>query len=424
MKYGLIGEHLPHSYSKEIHNALAPYEYQLCELTPEEVDAFMRAHAFDAINVTIPYKETVLPYLAEIDEHARLIGAVNTIVNRDGKLYGYNTDFYGMQTLLASIPLSLTDKKVLILGTGGTAKTAHAVAKASGAREIVTVSRRDSEKTVTYADAYAHHTDADVIINTTPCGMFPYPDGNGEREGTPIDISRFPALSGVVDAIYNPLRPNLILDARERGIPAEGGLMMLVAQAIRAVEIFLDTDLDRSAAPRVCDKIRADKENIVLTGMPASGKSTVGQALADLLDRPFFDSDTEIVKKVGKSIPDIFAEVGEAGFRAMETEVIREIAARNVGCVISTGGGAILRDENIRALKRNGRIYFLDRPLEMLIPTPDRPLSQDNEAIRHRYDERYERYCATCDVRISNGGTPDEAIAAIRKDFFHEDLSH
>ena len=424
MKYGLIGEHLPHSYSKEIHNALAPYEYQLCELTPEGVDAFMRAREFDAINVTIPYKETVIPYLAEIDEHARLIGAVNTIVNRDGKLYGYNTDFYGMQTLLESIPLSLADKKVLILGTGGTAKTALAVAEASGARETVTVSRRASEKTVTYADAYAHHTDADVIINTTPCGMFPYPDGNGEREGTPIDISRFPALSGVVDAIYNPLRPNLILDARAHGIPAEGGLMMLVAQAIRAVEIFLDTKLDHSAAARVYDEIRAEKENIVLTGMPASGKSTVGQALAGALGRPFFDSDAEIVKKAGKSIPDIFAEVGEAGFRAIETEVIREIAAHNVGCVISTGGGAILRDENIRALKRNGRIYFLDRPLEQLIPTPDRPLSQDNEAIRRRYNERYERYASTCDVRIPNDGTPDEAIAAIRKDFFHEDLSH
>lgn len=424
MKYGLIGEHLPHSYSKEIHNALAPYDYQLCELTPEGVDAFMRAREFDAINVTIPYKETVLPYLTEIDEYARLIGAVNTIVNRDGKLYGYNTDFYGMKTLIESIPLSLADKKVLILGTGGTAKTARAVAKASGAREIVTVSRRASDVTVTYDDAYAHHTDADVIINTTPCGMFPYPDGNGEREGTPIDISRFPSLTGVVDAIYNPLRPNLILDARERGIPAEGGLLMLVAQAIRAVEIFLDTDLDRGVAPRVCDKIRADKENIVLTGMPASGKSTVGQALAKALGRPFFDSDAEIVKKAGKTIPHIFAEVGEAGFRAIETEVIREIAAHNVGCVISTGGGAILRDENIRALKRNGRIYFLDRPLEQLIPTPDRPLSQDNESIRRRHSERYERYCSTCDVQIQSGGTPDEAITAIRKDFFHEDLSH
>ena len=424
MKYGLIGEHLPHSYSKEIHNKLAPYDYQLCELTHEALDGFMRAREFDAINVTIPYKQDVIPYLSEIDEHARLIGAVNTIVNHSGRLYGYNTDFYGMKTLIDSIPLSLSGKKVLILGTGGTAKTALAVANAMSAREIVTVSRRTTEKTVSYEEAYADHTDADVIINTTPCGMFPYPDGNGERSGTPIDLSRFPTLSGVVDAIYNPLRPNLILDARERGIPAEGGLLMLVAQAIRAVEIFLDTDLDHRAATRVCDEIRAEKENIVLTGMPGSGKSTVGQALAEELGRPLFDCDAEIVKKAGKPITEIFAEIGEGGFRDIESEVIREIAANHVGCIISTGGGAILRDENIRALKRNGRLYFLDRPLEMLLPTPDRPLSSDNEALRRRYNERYERYCATCDVRIPNGGTPNKAIATIRKDFFHEALDH
>ena len=424
MKYGLIGEHLPHSYSKEIHNKLASYDYQLCELTPEEVDGFMRAREFEAINVTIPYKEKVIPYLAEIDEHAKRIGAVNTIVNRGGKLYGYNTDFYGMQTLIESIPLSLAGKKVMILGTGGTAKTALAVSAAMGAREIVTVSRRASAHTVSYQDAYALHADAEVIINTTPCGMFPYPDGNGEREGTPIDLSRFPALVGVVDAIYNPLRPNLILDARARGIPAEGGLLMLVAQAIRAVEIFLDTELDHGVALRVCDEIRAQKENIVLTGMPASGKSTVGQALSELLGRPLFDCDTEIVKKAGKPITEIFAEIGESGFRDIEAEVIREIAANHVGCIISTGGGAILRDENIRALKRNGRIYFLDRPLALLLPTPDRPLSSDCEALRRRHSERYERYCTTCDVQIPNGGTPEEAIAAIRKDFFHETDDH
>lgn len=418
MTYGLIGEHLPHSYSKEIHNKLADYEYDLVELTHEELDGFMRAREFCAINVTIPYKQDVIPYLEEIDEHARMIGAVNTIVNRGGKLYGYNTDFYGMKTLIESIPLDMSGAKVLILGTGGTSKTAFAVAGAMGAREIVTVSRRTTERTVSYEDACTLHTDADIIINTTPCGMFPYPDGNEERAGTPIELSHFPTLRGVVDAIYNPLRPNLVLDARERGIPAEGGLLMLVAQAIRAVEIFLDTSLDHSVAARVCDDIRAQKENIVLTGMPGSGKSTVGAALAETLGREFLDADAEIVKTAGKSIPEIFAEVGESGFRDIETAVIRQIAATHVGCIISTGGGAILRDQNIRALRRNGRIYFLDRPLELLLPTPDRPLSQDNEALRRRHNERYERYCSTCDVRIPNGGEPQAAIDAIRKEFF------
>ena len=418
MTYGLIGEHLPHSYSKEIHNKLASYNYDLVELTHEELDGFMRAREFRAINVTIPYKQDVIPYLETIDEHARMIGAVNTIVNRGGKLYGYNTDFFGMKTLIESIPLDLSGAKVLILGTGGTSKTALAVASAMGAREIVVVSRRTTDKTVSYEDACALHSDADIIINTTPCGMFPYPDGNGERAGTPIDLSHFPALRGVVDAIYNPLRPNLVLDARERGIPAEGGLLMLVAQAIRAVEIFLDTKLDHSVAARVCDEIRMQKENIVLTGMPGSGKSTVGVALAEALGRRFFDADAEIVKSAGKTIPEIFAEVGEVGFRDIETAVIRDIAAKHVGCVISTGGGAILRDENLRALRRNGRVYFLDRPLELLLPTPDRPLSADNEALRRRHNERYERYCSTCDVRIENSGAPEAAIDAIRKEFF------
>lgn len=418
MTYGLIGEHLPHSYSKEIHNKLASYAYDLVELTHEELDGFMRARDFRAINVTIPYKQDVIPYLESIDEHAKMIGAVNTIVNRGGKLYGYNTDFFGMKMLIDSIPLDLCGAKVLILGTGGTSKTAFAVATAMGAREIVTVSRRTTERTVSYEDACLRHTDADVIINTTPCGMFPYPDGNEERAGTPIDISFFPALRGVVDAIYNPLRPNLILDARERGIPAEGGLLMLVAQAIRAVEIFLDTALDYSVAAGIVNDIRAQKENIILTGMPGSGKSTVGVALAEATGRPFFDSDAEIARHAGKTIPEIFAEVGESGFRDMETEVIKQLAANHVGCVISTGGGAILRDENVRALRRNGRVYFLDRPLEQLLPTPDRPLSSDNEALRRRHNERYERYCSTCDVRIPNGGTPESAIDAIKKEFF------
>ena len=418
MTYGLIGEHLPHSYSKEIHNKLASYDYELVELTHEELDGFMRRREFRAINVTIPYKQDVIPYLETIDEHARMIGAVNTIVNRGGKLYGYNTDFYGMKTLIDSIPLSLEGAKVLILGTGGTSKTALAVSAAMGARDIVTVSRRTTDRTVSYEDACRLHTDADVIINTTPCGMFPYPDGNEERVGTPIDLAYFPALRGVVDAIYNPLRPNLILDARERGIPAEGGLLMLVAQAIRAVEIFLDTTLDHSVAARVCNDIRIQKENIILTGMPGSGKSTVGVALAEALSRPFFDADAEIVRRAGKTIPHIFAEVGESGFRDIETSVIKELAANHVGCVIATGGGAILREENIRVLRRNGRIYFLDRPLEQLLPTPDRPLSSDNEALRRRHNERYERYCSTCDVRIENCGEPQGAIDAIRKEFF------
>lgn len=425
MTYGLIGEHLPHSYSKEIHEKIADYEYTLRELTPEEVGPFMEAADFTAINVTIPYKQTVMPYLASIHEAAQRIGAVNTVIRRDGLLYGYNTDFFGLTALLRHAGISIAGRKVLILGTGGTAKTARAVAEAEGARSILNVTRREGEGCVSYADAVRLHGDAEIIFNTTPCGMHPYPDGAAHIAGTPIDISRFPVLCGVIDAVYNPLRTNLVMDSRARGIPAEGGLYMLVAQAVLASRLFLGGSPEEANDPALlaeCDRIyaavAAEKENIVLTGMPASGKSTVGRLLADRLHRPFIDLDEEIVKAAGKPIPTIFSEVGEAGFRALESEAVHRVTGYARGAVIATGGGAILRDENVRALARGGRIYFLDRPLDALIPTEDRPLSSTAEDIRRRYRERYDRYLMTADVTVPNAADPDGAVQAIRKDFF------
>ena len=425
MTYGLIGEHLPHSYSKEIHERIADYEYKLCELTPEEVAPFMEAADFSAINVTIPYKQTVMPYLYAINETAKRIGAVNTIVKREGLLYGYNPDFFGLTALLRHADISLVGRKVLILGTGGTAKTARAVAEAEGARAILTVTRRDTPGCISYADATRLHADAEIIFNTTPCGMHPYPDGSADIAGTPIDISRFPALCGVIDAVYNPLRTNLVMDCRTRGIPAEGGLYMLVAQAVLASRLFCgeppeiaDDPALLAEAERVFAEVRAEKENIILTGMPGSGKSVVGELLAELTHRPFIDLDAEIVKATGKPIPTIFTEVGEGGFRLLEVETVRRITGNARGAIIATGGGAILRDDNVRALARCGRIYFLDRPLDLLIPTADRPLSSTVEDIRRRYRERYERYLATADVTVPNAATADEAVQAIRKDFF------
>ena len=426
MTYGLIGEHLPHSFSKEIHEKCAPYEYELHELRPEEVGPFMEEAAFTAINVTIPYKETVIPYLARIHEAARRIGAVNTVVWREGKLVGYNTDFFGLSALVARIGISLRGKKVLILGTGGTAHTARAVCLAEGAKTILTVTRRPQGDYLSYEEAYARHTDAEVIFNTTPCGMYPYPDGGERIAGCPIDISRFPSLVGVVDAVYNPLRTNLIMEARARHIPAEGGLYMLVAQAVVASRIFLGEEIEAAVADpatkelteRVFRAVAAEKENIVLTGMPCSGKSTVGHLLAEALGRPFIDTDKEIVARAGKEISAIFREDGEAAFRDLEARVIADVARETTGAVIATGGGAILRDENIRALGRTGRLYFLDRPLDALLPTADRPLASTAEAIRARYTERYPRYRTTSDVTVPNGGTPEEAVSMIRKDFF------
>ncbi len=410
MKYGLIGERLGHSYSKTIHEALGEYSYELCEVKKDEIDAFLERRDFCAVNVTIPYKERVIPYLHYIDEAARAIGAVNTVVNREGKLYGYNTDFSGLVGLIQHLGISLEGKKVAILGTGGTSKTARAVARALSAGEIFTVSRRSGEGVIDYAELYEKHNNVDIIINTTPVGMYP------NNYDAPIDVSKFPKLSGVIDAVYNPLRTRLIYEARELGIAAEGGLYMLARQAVCAAEIFLKKRLDESVTDRIFNKISGEKENIVLIGMPASGKSTVGRIIADRLGRELIDTDDLIVKNVGTTIPEIFKRSGEAVFRAYESEAVREAAAVG-GRVIATGGGAILSDENVKALAMTGRLYFIDRSLDLLYPTSDRPLSSDRTAIEKRYRERYPRYCAVSDMHINGDGTPEEVAERIIKEF-------
>ena len=411
MEYGCIGEKLGHSFSKEIHNAIADYNYELCEIAREELPAFAERANFSAINVTIPYKEQIIPYLYSIDEHAKMIGAVNTVVNRGGKLYGYNTDFYGMRELARHAGVVLTGKKVVILGTGGTAKTAFAVASASGAREILRVSRVAKDGAVDYATLYSCHADAEIIINTTPVGMYP------NAFSKPVELCRFPSLSGVLDAVYNPLRTPLICEARRLGIPAEGGLYMLVAQAVRASEIFTDKSYPAGEIERVYGKLCREKENIVLIGMPASGKSTVGRILARELSRELIDTDKLISESAGMEIKDIFEKYGEEHFRALECEAVRRAAART-GCIIATGGGAILKDSNVEALSENGRLYFIDRPLPLLIPTASRPLSSDRAAIERRYAERYDRYRAVADVRV-NGEPAAEIVAkTISEDFY------
>ena len=410
MEYGLIGEHLPHSFSKEIHEQLASYTYNLHELAPDALDGFMKAKPFKAINVTIPYKRDVIPYLDEISPSAKEIGAVNTIVNRGGRLSGYNTDMLGMEALIRRIGLDLTGRTVLILGTGGTSHTAQYVAKHLGAAKVVTVSRSGRDGSVTYEDAPKRFPDAAVILNTTPSGMFPNVDAQA------IDLSLFPALEGVADVVYNPLRTQLVQQAHALGLPAEGGLYMLVGQAVAAVEIFLGKKLSPDALDRVFASVLASKESIVLTGMPGSGKTTVGRLLAQKLGRPFYDSDDEITSRTGRTPNEIIRTDGEAAFRDIEADVIAALSLEP-GCVIATGGGAILRHENIRHLRANGRIFFLDRPLDDILPTDDRPLSADRAALQKRYDERYPVYTATADAVIPVRGTPEEVASAIQKEF-------
>lgn len=398
--YGCIGKKLAHSFSKEIHARLADYEYHLIELAEEDLPSFFTRKEFEAVNVTIPYKQAVIPYLDSVSDVARRIGAANTVVNRDGKLFGYNTDYYGMRALIRRVGLNLQGKKVLILGTGGTSKTARVVAADLGASEIRVVSRRKTAECITYEEAATLHANAEIIINTTPAGM--YPDC-GSR---PIDCSAFERLEGVIDAVYNPLSTNLVLDARKRGIPAEGGLYMLVMQAVVAVEKFLDTRIPEDTADRVFASVLASKENVVLTGMPGSGKSTVGKRLR-LDGYEFIDTDEEIEKRCGCSIKSLIEAKGESYFRDLETEVVRDVSAKS-GRIISTGGGAILREENLQALRRNGRLFFLDAPLSRLQATNDRPLSDTEDKLARLYRQRIEIYKATADVTVPNMETAEE----------------
>lgn len=412
MEYGVIGEHLTHSFSKEIHNLITDYNYEIKEIPKNELGKFMDERPFKAINVTIPYKQDVIPYLSYISPQAKAIHAVNTIVNKNGKLYGYNTDYFGMSSLIEKIGLTLKGKKVLILGTGGTSLTARLIAKDADAKEVYRVSRTPNEEDcISYEQAVTLHNDAQIIINTTPCGMFP------QIEGVPISLCEFPNLLGVVDAIYNPLRSRLVLKAKELGIPAEGGLYMLVAQAVKAVEHFLDTPIEDDMIQNVFQKLVCQKENIVLVGMPGCGKTTIGKQLASKLNRPFVDMDDEIVKAIGCTISQYFEQYGEPAFRDRETKIATEVIAPMNGAVIATGGGAILRDENVNALRANGKLYFIDRPLEQLVGTSDRPTANSTESMKKRYEERYDRYCAVCDVHIPSNGIAEYVTNEIAKDF-------
>lgn len=411
MKYGCIGEKLSHSFSREIHSLLADYPYQLCEIARDELDSFMKSASFSAINVTIPYKEAVIPYLDEIDEHARVIGAVNTIVNRNGKLYGFNTDFYGMLSLIEHTGIDVCGKKALVLGSGGTSKTARAVLSYLGASEIITVGRVAKDGVVDYEKAEKEHNDAGIIVNTTPVGMYPNADA------CPIDLGLFDSVEGVLDAIYNPLRTKLILDAKKRGIKAEGGLYMLVAQGVRASEIFLDTTYPEGTVEKIYKRILAEKENIVLIGMPSSGKSTVGRMLGERLQREFLDTDELIVSEEGRDIPSIFRELGEGEFREIECRIVNNCSHLNCK-ILATGGGVVLNPLNIDRLRQNGKIYFIDRPLELLVPTDDRPLANDRRAIEKRFLERYDLYLSRSDRRIVADKDAPSVAEEIIKDFY------
>ncbi len=408
MGYYLLGHPLAHSFSPRLHALLGNPDYQLMDLDAQELKTFLQRREFDGLNVTIPYKQTVMPFCEELTERARATGAVNTILRRpDGTLLGDNTDIAGLMAMADRAGISLDKRHVLILGSGATSQTAWYAAQAGGADRIVRVSRQGP---VRYDNVGRLEKDAQIIINTSPNGMFPH-----QLEEPLIDLTQFPRLEGVLDVVYNPLRTRLTLEAEKLGLKYANGLRMLAEQAVGAEELFMDRAVPVEEAEKAYLALYRERVNLVLIGMPGSGKTTMGRLLARALDRPFEDTDMILVQKARMEIPEIFEKEGEAGFRDRETEVIRECCAEG-GKVIATGGGAVLREENRDVLRMNGYICLIDRPVERL-ERVGRPLSQSTRVLEKMRRTRMPFYQAAADAVFENSGSVEHLAKAMLEDF-------
>ncbi len=401
LKCGLLGEKLGHSYSPQIHSMLADYEYKLFEKSPEELEDFLKSGEFDGLNVTIPYKKSVMPYCAELSPTAAQIGSVNTIVRRsDGSLYGDNTDAFGFENLIVHNGIEVKDKKALVLGTGGASVTAQAVLKNLGASEVVVISRKGEDN----YENIAKHADAEIIANTTPVGMYP---NNGKAA---VDLTQFPKLSGVLDVVYNPARTALLLQAEKLCIPCAGGLYMLVSQAKRSCELFTGKSIPDSEIDRIERVLSHQMQNIVIIGMPGSGKTAVSTMLAERLGRKIFDTDTIVSEKAGMTIPEIFAAQGEAGFRKLETEATAEVGKLS-GNIISTGGGVVTVADNYELLHQNGVIVWIERDTNKLA-RDGRPISLSSD-LNELYAARLPLYERFADIKADNNGDINDTVNAI-----------
>ena len=407
MEYGLIGEKLGHSASKEIHEQLADYSYELHPLTKEDFPIFMEEKAFRALNVTIPYKQAVIPYLTAMDENAKAIGAVNTIVNQNGSLYGYNTDMPGFLYMVKKNGIDMEGKKVVVLGNGGASQAIQAgVKKMNPAKMIVVGNRTIKEGVLTYEQCFALHSDADIVVNTSPVGMYPNVDFS------PVDLTHFPQCQAVIDIIANPLTTKLVAQARELGMKGITGLEMLIAQAKYAVEIFLDTHLEDARIAEINTPLLKERSNLVLVGMSGGGKSTIGKRAAEKLGKGFVDTDELIIERIKMPIAEFFAKEGEPAFREIETKVIHEVSSQN-NLVIATGGGIIKNPLNVEYLKRNGRLIWLKRDADLLQTGNGRPLAPDQAAAQKLYQERLPLYSAAAEAIAENNGTFEEGLSAV-----------
>ena len=401
-KYGLLGKKLSHSYSPEIHAMLGDYEYKLYEVEPDGLDAFFAECPLDGFNVTIPYKRDVMKYLSGVSETAQWVGSVNTIVRRDGGFFGYNTDAYGFEYTLRKSGVDVNGRKVLVLGSGGASGTAVRVLEQMGAREVVVISRSGENN---YSNIDRHYN-ADVIVNTTPVGMYP------ETDAAPLDLAHFKSLSGVIDIIYNPARTKLLAQAEGLGLPCINGLPMLVAQAKRTAELFEQRQIDDNVIDTVTRSLESKMKNIVLIGMPGSGKSTVGERLSRMIGREFVDADTEVEIATGRKIPSIIEEQGEDEFRRLETQVLKSLCCGS-GRIISTGGGCVTVEENYRILRQNAVVVWIRRDLDKL-PTHGRPLSAKN-GISELFERRRALYEKFADFEVDNNRTPNITAERIKE---------
>lgn len=405
LRCGLLGETLGHSYSPAIHAMLGDYRYRLFEKTPQEVDAFLRDGEFDGLNVTIPYKKTVIPYCAALTDAAREIGSVNTLVRLpDHTLLGDNTDAAGFRLMVRRLGVCVEGKKCLVCGSGGASLTVQHVLRTLGAGEIVVLSRSGKEN---YA-SLSRHADAALLVNTTPLGMYPHA---GE---SPVDLTDLPQLIGVLDLVYNPAKTKLLLDAESRGIPCCGGLWMLVEQARRASELWQQTAIDDSRVEMIFDRLRRETLNLILVGMPGCGKTTLGTLLASRLGRRFADADEEVVRQSKSSIPEIFARFGEEEFRRRETAALASLGQQS-SLVLATGGGAVTREENLPLLRQNGVVIHVTRALSAL-PREGRPLSAGD--LSAMWQTRAPLYRKFADAEVENSGTPEETARRILEVFY------
>ncbi len=406
--FGLLGRKLGHSLSPQIHEKLGTYKYDLICKEPEELESFFLDKTLKGYNVTIPYKVDAFRHCDVLSERAEKIGSVNTCVRLpDGRLYGDNTDYFGFSYMAKRAGATFKNKKVLVLGDGGASLTVQIVARDEGAREISVVSRKTENN---YENISQHYADTDIIVNTTPVGMFP---NNGEKL---IELEKFTKCTCVLDLIYNPLKTALLLDAERLSISFANGLVMLVAQAVKAAEQFMDTKIPEEKIESVYEELLNDRKNIVLVGMPGSGKSTIGKMLAEKTGREFVDTDEMIVKKEKRTIPEIFAESGEKYFREVETECVRE-AGKRMGLVIATGGGAVLKKENRDAMRENSVVIFLERAVECLA-TEGRPLSENEEKLKKMQKERYPLYKQVSDFSVRTNDNSEITLKETEKCVF------